>query len=111
MKFLIVLMLFVSSLNAFENDFSKDKLIISAGNISVISSFEAMTFITTYSPAGDPLWEAPFTSEIVSCKCTEDHLLVFSKARNGIAYFLTCIEAKDGTLVWERPIMAPSFDE
>jgi len=111
MKFLLALMLCASTLHAFEDDFSKDKLIISAENISVISSFEAMTFITTYSSTGEPLWEAPFTSEIISCKCAEDHLLVFSKARNGIAYFLTCIEAKNGTMVWERPIMAPRFDE
>ena len=38
-------------------------------------------------------------------------LFVFSKARNGTAYYLTCIDAKMGKLIWEKPILAPRFIE
>ena len=101
----IALLVFTSALSA-----SEDKLLTQGDSISVISSFDTMTFITTYSSSGEPLWEAPFTSEVISCKRVEGRLLVFSKARNGMAYFLTSIDADTGTLVWEKPVLAPGVE-
>lgn len=106
----IALLFFTSTLSALEDDFSSDHLIMGTENVSVVSSFDTMTFFTTYSPTGEPLWEAPFTSDVISWKQKEDLLFVFSKARNGMAYFLTCIDAKEGVLVWERRVMSPEFE-
>ena len=103
----IALLLLTSMLNASEEDFSKDALFFPSGNISVVSPFDTTTFITTYSSTGEPLWEVAFTSEIISWKQKENQLLVFSKARNDAVYFLTCIDAAEGTFVWERRILAP----
>ena len=100
----IALLLFTSALSA-----SEDKLLVSEGTITVASVFDTATFITTYSSTGESLWEAPFTSEVITFKRVEDHLLVFSKARSGMAYFLTCIDAGTGALLWEKPILSPNF--
>lgn len=108
MKFTgIALLLLTSALSAAEEDFSKDTLFFPSGNICVVSPFDATTFITTYTTTGELLWEVAFTSEVISWKQKENQLLVFSKAHNDLVYFLTCIDAAEGTFVWERRILAP----
>ena len=72
----IALLLFTSALCA-----SEDKLLVNEDTISVVSSFDTATFVTTYSSTGESLWEAPFTSEVITIKRVEDHVYVFSKAR------------------------------
>ncbi|GEM_PF-5497751 len=103
------LLLLTSALNASEEDFSKDALCFSNGNISVVSPFDTTTFITTYSPTGEPLWEVAFTSEVISWNHRGVHLYVFSKARDNAAYFLTCIDVDNGTFLWERRILTPEI--
>lgn len=89
-------------------DFIPERLALDADRIYVISTFEGVNFFTAYTYSGDPAWEISFGSNIISCAYENEMLFVFSKARNGAAYYLTCIDAKMGKLIWEKPIWAPS---
>lgn len=89
-------------------DSSNEDFVIDLDHIYTVSVFEEITYFTAYSLSGDPLWEAPFSSEILSWKVKEGQLFVFSMARNKAAYFLTCVDANAGTLMWERVIRAPT---
>jgi len=88
-----------------------DPLHLDVEHIHTVSTFENVTFFTTYNYSGELVWEVPFNSEITSWKMQGEQLLVFSKARNNLACFLTCIEAASGQLVWERIISAPDTNQ
>ncbi|MBS0603545.1 MAG: hypothetical protein JSS60_00745 [Verrucomicrobia bacterium] len=87
--------------------FSSEMLSVGNEHVHIVSAFDNVTYFTTYNYAGDPVWEIPFNSVIISWKAKGDQLFVFSCARSGLAYFLTCIEAGSGKLLWERPVVAP----
>jgi hypothetical protein len=88
-------------------DYQTDPLSIHSETVSVISSFEEKDFFTVYSSEGKPLWEVSFASKIISSKIDRDHLYIFSKARANQLYFLSCFDAGNGELKWERPIFGP----
>ena len=109
--FLILCVLFTIESKAEEfqfADFIPERLGLDGDRIYVISTFEGVNFFTAYTYSGDPIWEISFNSNIISCANEDEMLFVFSKARNGTAYYLTCIDAKMGKLIWEKPILAPS---
>ncbi len=83
-------------------------LSLAAGQIYTVSLFDGACYFTTFSPAGEPLWEIPFNSEVLSWEVSDEEVLIFSKARNGSATYLTCVGKADGQLKWERSILAPS---
>jgi hypothetical protein len=84
-----------------------ENLSLGTDRIHVISSFKEVTFFTVYTYAGEPVWEMPFSSEILSWKAKDGQLLIFSRARNGQACFLSSIDASSGKLQWEKAIIAP----
>jgi hypothetical protein len=108
----IALLLSIASLSFAEEvqmeGFSTEPMVAGSDRIHLFSAFEQVTYLTTYSYAGEALWEMPFNSQVLSWKIKENQLLVFSKARSGFIYFLSCIDERDGALVWERAIFAPS---
>jgi hypothetical protein len=83
-------------------------LLLGAECIHTFSSFDQITYLTTYSSTGEPIWEVAFNSKIISWELKADQLFVFSKNLNGTAFFLTCLDASAGEIVWERVIVAPS---
>lgn len=109
---LIAFLLSFASLNAAEElqmgGLSNENLVLHYDNILIVSSFEQITYLTSFTLAGDPVWEAPFHSEILTWKINNGLLFVFSKSRTGSRYFLTCLDAAEGKLLWERVISAPS---
>ncbi len=107
---MIALLLAFGTLNAAEDLLMEgpcENFIVHSDKIYTVAAFSELTYFTGYSLDGTPLWEAPFGSEILSWKIKDDQLLIFSIARNKAAYFLTCVDANQGTLVWERVIQAP----
>ncbi len=108
-----ILVCFLMISNALKADESKpktpsfEKLLAAEDLVYVISSFEEINYLTAFSLLGEMTWEVIFASAIVSCDLEGEYLFVFSKARNGSAYYLTCIEANTGKLIWEKPIWAP----
>jgi len=87
---------------------SEKNLGLGTDQIYTISLFAEGCYFTTFSQTGDPLWEVPFQAEILSWEASDTEVFVFSKARNGSATYLTCINKADGQLKWERSIVAPS---
>jgi hypothetical protein len=87
---------------------SSEKLGIYADSIYVISAFDEINYFTTYHSSGDVIWEVPFNSKIITWKIKEDLLFIFSQARDGLAYYLTCLHANEGSLMWEKAIVAPN---
>lgn len=110
--FLIACLLSFASLSAAEelqmDGLSNENLLLHYDNILTVSSFEQITYLTSFTLAGDPVWEAPFYSEIQTWKISNGLLFVFSKSRSGSRCFLTCLDAAEGKLLWERVISAPS---
>lgn len=79
-----------------------------AGQIYTVSPFNEICYFTTFSSAGEPLWEIPFNTEVLSWETTDEEVIIFSKARNGSATYLTCVNKGDGQFKWERAIFAPA---
>ncbi len=75
--------------------------------IHIVSSFESVDYLTTFSHGGELVWEVPFQSQVVSWGLREGALFVFSKARDGQIYFLTDLDAETGQVLWEKNIFAP----
>ncbi len=84
--------------------FHSDQLTVNNDDLYVISSFEEIDYLTVYTHAGDPVWEVPFNAKILSWQERDELLFVFSKARNGRTYFVSCLDAKTGNLLWEKGI-------
>lgn len=108
---LIALLLLFGTLNAaeqFQMDGPNQTCVVGLDKIYTVAAFDERTYFTAYSLDGNPIWEAPFSSEILSWKIKDGQLLIFSVARNKEAYFLTCVDANEGMLVWERVIYSPS---
>jgi hypothetical protein len=78
------------------------------GRVYIVSAFDAGCYFTTFNREGAPLWEVSFRADIVNWKADEADVFVFSKAKDGSAYFLTCINEADGNVKWERLIAAPA---
>jgi len=89
-----------------ESGFHSDQLAVNQDDLYVISSFEERDYLTVYTHAGDAVWEMPFNAKILSWKAKDELLFVFSRARNGRAYFVSCLDAKIGNLLWEKGIYA-----
>ncbi|HSW86507.1 MAG TPA: hypothetical protein VLG49_03285 [Rhabdochlamydiaceae bacterium] len=101
-------LLAVSSMRAEEApDFVSDQLSIGEEHIYTISSFDSIDYFCTYDRDGKLTWEIPFGSKIVAWRTKNESLFIFSRLRNGRAYFLTCIDSSTGELKWEKPIFAP----
>lgn len=87
------------------------KLLFGSEMIHSISSFDQIAYLTTYSYEGNPIWELPFFAKIVSWELKEGKLFIFSKNRPGTAFYLTCIDAAQGKILWERAIVAPTNND
>jgi outer membrane protein assembly factor BamB len=87
---------------------NSEQLSVIGDNIYVVSKFPEVDYFTVYTSSGEFLWEISFNSEVVSSQVKDDLLLIFSKARNGVAYFLTCLDIREGKLNWEKGISAPN---
>lgn len=87
--------------------FTSENITVGTEYIHIVSAFDQVTFFTTYSMGGDPIWEVPFNSEILYWKSNEEQIFIVSKARNKLAYYLTCLDVNDGMVKWERGIFAP----
>ncbi len=84
------------------------ELVVENEKIHAVCSFEQVDYFTTFSPQGEFLWEVPFAAKIVSWKKEEGLLVVLSKARNGLSYYLSSIDPMEGKIVWEKAILAPT---
>ena len=109
-KMAISLLLLVGSL-ATASDYQIDPLAASEGTVFIVSTFEKRDYFTVFSATGTPLWEISFASKIISWKIDGGNLYIFSKMRTPEAYFLSCFETQKGELQWEKPIVAPRFEE
>lgn len=85
-----------------------DALQIRGEMIYVTASFEQVDYFSTLSQQGEFQWELPFKTKIISWKKQENHLFILSKMRDESAFFLSCVDAANGTLQWEKGIYAPS---
>lgn len=83
--------------------FEQDRMVIDRGNVFVVSSFDSQDGITVYDFAGVRLWEARFYAKILSWQVEDDFVMVFSKDRNGTSTYLTCVDRRNGKMVWQRP--------
>ena len=81
---------------------------IAFDQIYVVSPFGGVTYFTAYSLAGDMVWEIPFISKILSWKVKEGLVFIFSQDPDGLCYYLNCLDASDGKLLWGSKILAPS---
>ena len=90
-----------------EAPFETYELMIEEEKIHAICSFDKVDYFTTFSTQGDFIWEIPFAAKIVSWKKEGAQAIVLSKARNGLAFFLSSIDTVSGKIVWEKGIYAP----
>ena len=99
----------VATLSLHATEISNEEvLVVDTNLVYVTSSFDEVDYFSTYSHSGSIAWEVPFGSKIVSWKkLDDDQLVIFSKNRNGLAFYLTCVDSATGQLVWEKPIYAP----
>lgn len=92
--------------------FTEEKLGITGETICIVSSFNEGDFFTVYAKSGELVWELSFKSQIVSWKNLDDEtILIFSKQRNGLYYYLTNISNTDGKVLWEKTIVSPAFGQ
>jgi hypothetical protein len=89
------------------NDFIPEKLTVDGNRLYVISNFDQIQYFTVFSYEGDPIWEIPFSSKIISCEKDDEKIFIFSKARDASVYYLTCLDAENGKLLWEKPVFSP----
>jgi outer membrane protein assembly factor BamB len=94
----------INAENSTASDWHEDPLIVEADLLYVVSSFEDLDYFSAFTHAGEFSWEAPFSTEILSWKFLDDHLFLFSHARDGSVYYLTCLDAKTGKLLWEKGV-------
>jgi hypothetical protein len=87
--------------------FETYELMIEEDKIHAICSFDQVDYFTTFSTQGEFIWEIPFAAKIVSWKKEATQLFVLSKARNGLAFFLSSIDTVNGKMLWEKGIYAP----
>lgn len=83
--------------------FEQDRMTINRGDVFVVSSFDTQDGITVYDLTGVRLWEARFHAKILAWQVEEDFVLVFSKDRGGTSTYLTCIDRRNGKMVWQKP--------
>ncbi len=90
-----------------QDGFHSEKMVLKGGRVYVVSSFEDTDYFCMYSQNGDFLGEVPFSTKIVSWKLEDDLLVIFTKDRDGKAYYLAAFEMKEGKVVWNKAIYAP----
>jgi|SRR6516164_3458987 hypothetical protein len=91
-----------------EESLQNEVLTINEGVVHVVSSFAEIDYFSTFSEKGEFLWEIPFKSKISSWKKEGDKLFIFSQMRGGAAFFLSCVDLRNGAVLWEKGIFAPS---
>ena len=110
-KYLCCMALLMTSGKASEipsSEYSSEFLVVNKNLIHTISSFDDVDYFSTFLNSGDLLWEIPFNSQILSLKLYNEGLLyIFSKQRNGRAFYLSCVESATGKFLWEKPIYSP----
>ena len=110
-RYLCCMALLITSVKAAEipsSEYTTETLVLNNNLIHAISSFDEIDYFSTFSSSGDLVWEIPFSSQIVSTRIYSNELLyIFSKQRNGLVFYLSCIESANGKLVWEKPIYSP----
>lgn len=109
--FIIFFYLLLLKIELGADELCHQNLIVNGNDIYVISKFNGVDYFTTYNFSGDVVWEVPFNSEIVASKVENDLLLIFSKNRSGVAYYLTCLDPDKGNLLWEKAIFSPNLQE
>ena len=72
------------------NENHSEQMILIDKSVCVVSKFAEIDYLTVFSSGGELLWEVAFNDDGL--------LIIFSKARNSMAYFLTCLNAKEGKL-------------
>ena len=89
-------------------EFNSEILSVDKNLVQVISSFDEVDYFSTYSPSGALIWEVPFGSKILSWKRGDgESLFIFSKNRNSLVTYLTCVDPSTGKIVWENSILSP----
>ena len=89
--------------NGQDYDFQQERMLLSHDTIYIISCFDSEDHITAYSYYGTRLWDAPFHAKILSWQLADDYIFVFSKSRQGVKTYLTCINSYNGAMIWQRP--------
>ena len=86
------------SLPFFSDSSEKDqKVSVNKELIHTVSSFEQVDYFTSYDLNGNFLWEIPFKTKIESLKVLdENQILIFSRHRNNLAYFLSLVDEQSG---------------
>jgi outer membrane protein assembly factor BamB len=87
-----------------------EKMAVSENKLYIVSSFENVDYFDSYTHTGDLVWEAAFTSKIISWKIQGNRLFIFSENRNGHVFYLTCFDVNTGKLLWEKNVLAPSSE-
>jgi hypothetical protein len=110
-RYLCCMALLITSVKAEEiqrSEYSSEHFVVNKNLIHVISSFDQVDYFSTFLHSGDMVWEIPFNSQILSMKIYNEGLLyIFSKQRNGMAFYLSCVESATGKFLWEKPIYSP----
>lgn len=109
-KYLCCMALLISSVKATDpsSEYSSELIFVNKNLIHTISSFDDVDYFSTFLHSGDLVWEIPFNSQILSTNISNEGLLyIFSKQRNGMAFYLSCLESATGKFLWEKPIYSP----
>lgn len=83
--------------------FNQDRMIVNNGTIFCISAFDTRDVITAYDSFGRLLWDTDFFAKIISWNVSDKVIYVFSKKRDGGSTYITCLDRRDGTLIWQKP--------
>lgn len=100
-KFIIALLSFFGVCQA------QESISVQENYVFAVSSFDAVDYFSTLTKEGEYLWEIPFSTQVQSFEVKDDQLFILSKTRNGLAYFVTCVNKEDGKVIWEKGIYAP----
>lgn len=109
--FLVFFAINLKAEDSLNEGMNSDRLFINKNHVYVISSFDELDYFSVYSDSGKLVWEVPFNSKIVSWKMTDELLIIFSRHRAGLVYYVTCVDPISGKLNWEKPIFSPKLSE
>lgn len=86
-----------------DRDFNQDRMITTSYSVMVLSPFEDIDYVASYTEYGTLLWEVSFNGKVMSWKMKDGLLYVFSKSRYVEKTYLHCINPSTGNILWERP--------
>ncbi len=83
-------------------DFNQEYMKVTSYAVMILSPFDDEDHITAYNSYGGLIWDDSFLTKVMSWKLDNDLLYVFSKSRYAEKTYLTCINTKNGQILWER---------